>query len=196
VDPAEALVLWLGGFSSDVRRPFTGVGGPFLVDGSGTITGPNVDRNDGPFSFDRARLTFDDDGDFFAVYPPDGRKAPYVYFDRRTYGGLGAANTAPVNGFYPPNASSAFGWARPYLGSTPRASSPYGLQWTNARTFQIISAGLDDHYGGTSTFLSAPATVRPYPVFPTGTNYTSPGVGDDDNITNFSEGRTLGDKKP
>ena len=46
LDPAEALVFFLGGFSDDPRYPFTGKGGP-LTD----------DRNPGLFDFDPTRIS-------------------------------------------------------------------------------------------------------------------------------------------
>ncbi len=40
MDPAEALVFFLGGFSSNPQRPFTGEGGPFSVTSTDTtVTG-------------------------------------------------------------------------------------------------------------------------------------------------------------
>jgi prepilin-type N-terminal cleavage/methylation domain-containing protein len=191
VDPAEALVFWLGGFSSDPKRPFTGTGGPMLIDADGNVA-PNRDRNDGPYDFDKARLRYDDDGDAFPIYPPKGRLEPYVYFDARTYGGIGPVTESPTNGFYPLSGPNPQGVAKPYIASRPDPNSPYGLEWVNEDSFQIISAGLDGHYGS-ADFLSDRSL---YPQYPTGVNYLSPGDGDDDNITNFSEGRTLGDMKP
>ena len=37
VNPAEALAFWLGGFSTNPQRPFTGAGGPFVVNAGGVI---------------------------------------------------------------------------------------------------------------------------------------------------------------
>jgi hypothetical protein len=191
VDPAEALVFWLGGFSSDPKRPFTGTGGPFLMDGDGNVAA-NPDRNEGAFSFDKARLQYDDDGDAFPVYPPRGRTEPFVYFDARTYGGSGPIADPPTNGFYPLSGGNPKGVAKPYLSNRPDPDSPYGLEWVNDNSFQIISAGLDGNYGS-AAFLSDRSL---FPQYPSGANYLSPGDGDDDNITNFSDGRTLEDMKP
>tara|TARA_Y100001934_G_scaffold270288_1_gene354970 strand:+ start:519 stop:1574 length:1056 start_codon:yes stop_codon:yes gene_type:complete len=50
MDPSEALVFFLGGFSDDPRFPFTGEGGPF-----------SANRSTGLFEFDTQRLTIDTD---------------------------------------------------------------------------------------------------------------------------------------
>ncbi|MHB8973621.1 MAG: type II secretion system protein [Pirellulaceae bacterium] len=211
VNPAEALVFWLGGFSSNPKRPFTGSNGPFLVnpanpdgpivDGRtlGYPTFQNPERAIGAYEFDKGRLNWDedvsdvdifDDGDCFPVYAAPKKKSPYVYFDQRNYGKISQPNP-PIGCLYPFLQDSPVGWAKPYL-STRASVRPGVPEWVNKTTFQIISAGLDDHYGS-GDFLNDPLL---YPVYPTGTNYLSPGDGDDDNITNFSEGSRLKDMKP
>lgn len=56
IDPAEALVFWLGGLSDDPRFPFTGKGGPLLVLSNNEVV-VNVDRAKGLFEFKQDRLT-------------------------------------------------------------------------------------------------------------------------------------------
>jgi hypothetical protein len=208
----------LGGFSSDPKHPFTGTGG-LLVSLHGSKFGPpyayNTDRSAGTFEFDKGRFV-DIDGDGYPVYPPPKKTSPYVYFDSRTYGGIGLPTQPPTNGYY---GSAANGWAKPHLSSRLSSSSRYwpynpndlpprspGYEWVNRTTFQIISAGLDDNYGA-GYFLIAPTSlpipgldpdVRQYPVYPLGLNYADSDLvfGDDDNITNFSEGSRLKDMKP
>ncbi len=58
MDPAEALVFCLGGFSKSATNPFTGPGGP-LVAVSGGSYQYNVDRNEPLFPFDQGNLTLD-----------------------------------------------------------------------------------------------------------------------------------------
>jgi hypothetical protein len=186
VDHAEAIPLWLGGFSSDHKHPFAGPGGPLTPSGDA-----NPERNTGLVQFDQGRLTWEDDGDPFPVYLPPRRKEPYVYFDARTYGGPNPPPLPPVRCCYPTGTNSPVGYAKPYLSNRPDASSPYGFEWVNEDTYQIIAAGLDGHYGS-GAFLSNPLLV---PQYPGGQNYMSPAPGDDDNITNFSEGGTLEDAK-
>ena len=70
MDPAEALVFCLGGFSNDPQYPFTGNGGPIVLTNNGdlvksnmfnnqTIVQYNTDRNEGFFPFGQDRLTLD-----------------------------------------------------------------------------------------------------------------------------------------
>ena len=135
------------------------------------------------------QLSSDGDNDPFAVFLPPGRKEPYVYFDSRTYGGLTKPPSLPTNGYY---AWTGSGVAKPYLTDRVAPNSPYGFEWANPKTYQIICAGLDGFYGS-DLFLADPSL---YPRYPGGVNYLSPGNGDNDNITNFSEGSALEDKKP
>lgn len=70
MDPAEALVFFLGGFSSNPQRPFTGDGGPFVVTVGAAGTSPpavgmsaaqtlqyNVARTNPMFEFKTNRLS-------------------------------------------------------------------------------------------------------------------------------------------
>lgn len=246
MDPAEALVFFLGGFSKDPVHPFTGPGGPFTA-APAAATSPlqyNVDRNEPLYEFAEAQLTlevFNDNGEqitisndetvfgltkspSFSSYPGDlipvfhskGKFAPFVYFDSRTYS-LGGS----FFNFY--NLGTGYGVARPYKASdgddfalntkvTPQfpASTPaqYAIndvyyRYVNDRTYQIISAGLDDSFGGVF-----PATNPPtFFCYPTGrsldirvapnaqspvSRYTDNNSGiaslQLDNATNFAEG--------
>ncbi len=113
MDPAEALVFFLGGFSSDPQRPFTGAGGPFVPIAAGsTIYQYNASRQNAFFEFASGRLTLmtrqigsatgpsgyisNDDSiyhgvlnDLLPVYLAISqgaeKSAPIVYFDGRTY---------------------------------------------------------------------------------------------------------------
>ncbi len=63
MDPAEALVFFLGGFSSDPQRPLSGPGGPFKANPSlaGTFIF-NPQRENAFFEFKSNRLTLSADG--------------------------------------------------------------------------------------------------------------------------------------
>lgn len=139
MDPPEALVFFLGGFSDDPAYPFSGVGGPFFIqDSSGaqvnSSTPPasrgsvqyNVTRNNPFFEFKQEQLYLDTStgltistdeallasspNDLLPAFRPSGSNiAPYVYFDSRTY-------SFPVSGdrFFNYYAPSDRGVARPY----------------------------------------------------------------------------------
>ena len=121
--------------------------------------------------------------------------SPFVYFDSRTY----VLPSFPFRRYWDssdPNFNSSFvntvqGVATAYRSDRPRTVTPQDpdqvpFQWVNDTTFQIVTAGLDDHFG------SGLLTRR----YPSGWDYLTPGAGDDDNITNFSEGSRLQDMKP
>jgi len=178
MDRAEALVFFLGGFSSDSQRPFTGKGGPFI--NIGTIAAPiyryNISRENSHFEFPLARLTvlsdasgniFSEDETLFAVVTSDifpvfmGRGnsklagVPYVYFDSRTYlSNIGTVAMPLYNCYQPSNILTATSPTAPRgdLG----AVRPYlagvtaagAFTFENSKTFQIIAPGIDGRYGG------------------------------------------------
>ncbi len=126
---------------------------------------------------------------------------PLVYIDSRSYGDITAT--------YPLAPNDITGAAKPYLSDRVKQNSPFGYEWANETTFQIISAGRDNHYGSyVFRQVVTPPQLPLFPRFPSGVNYDPPlpitpavsgfpGVGgDEDNITNFSNGGTLGSAKP
>ncbi len=181
MDAAEALVFFLGGFSSDELHPLTGPGGP-LEYVSGDIDNIssyqyNATRDNSFFDFDPARLTYgrasdndplrsvDEGGhgsqgtaDLLPIYLSSNREgAPIVYFDSRTYGRLPpiVPNVIRYNGYE----NSSYGSVRPMKSGRdikPPAGSSYGsadaafaaVPFHNPNSFQILSPGLDGHYGG------------------------------------------------
>jgi hypothetical protein len=201
MDPPEALVFFLGGFSSDPIHPFTGEGGPLAKAPSGgnSPLQYNLDRNEPIYEFKQGQLTVEvfldsgnqitvsnDEstfglatpsgfpGDLIPVYHPSGAFAPFVYFDSRTYSLGGTFFNAYDLG-------SGFGVARPYKASdgsnyavntrvqpafpasnaAALATNDIYYRYVNDRTYQIISAGLDDNYGGVSG--GTPPTFFCYP---------------------------------
>jgi prepilin-type N-terminal cleavage/methylation domain-containing protein len=199
LDPAEAIPFWLGGFSSNKKFPFTGPGGPLVFYNGNFYANP--ERNTGLHEFDEARLTLDKsitvldpgpppiqaqlstdgDTDSFPVYIAYGSKLPLVYFDARSYG----------SAFYAPNPSMT-GAAKPYLSDRDKPTSPLGKEWVNKDSFQIISAGRDNHYGS-AAILGPPPDPSLHPIYPSGVRYI---LEDNDNIASFSEGSKLEDMKP
>ncbi len=163
MDPPEALVFFLGGYSDDAVHPLTGPGGPLIKTGSNTYI-YNVDRNKPFYDFKQSQLTLNDNGistdedelslsggaDAIPVYRPAGRTAPYVYFNSTTYT-ISAASGVFYNHF---TTSAVPGVARPYrsdktnpaVGGTSNPNLYF--RFMEDRKFQIITAGLDDGYGG------------------------------------------------
>jgi prepilin-type N-terminal cleavage/methylation domain-containing protein len=89
IDPAEALVFCLGGFSSDKKKPFTGQGGPFALIGT---PGMGVTASYGLYQYNTERsnglmeLKSDQLSIFVANDPtaassvnPTGATSPYTY---------------------------------------------------------------------------------------------------------------------
>lgn len=216
MDPSEALVFCLGGFSSDPTHPFTGLGGPLVA--AGAVYQYNADRTNAFYEFKPQQLSIeardvnnvlltisvDEEmlygatatNDLMPVYySGGGRQAPFVYFDSRTY---------RVNS-YAPTALVDAGALTPYKSeqrNTNATSTPTdAYRFMNERSFQIISAGLDDSYGGLLGY---------YYIFPSGQSLDATGaVGEFsnyiiqaqipstqlDNAANFSDG-ILGNSLP
>jgi len=198
LEPGEALYFWLRGFSNNPRFPVSG--GPSELYREGT-------DHTSMFSFDKSRLT-DVDEDGFVEYHPqgDGAERPYIYYradvkSTRNSDGL-AYDAARLWALAVQDRGNDV--AAPYLSThkVPKlASSPpnQAVEEINAyaapKKFQIISAGLGGVFGkggkmviandGTRTVI---AGVYPEGPYPNDTHYE-----DRDNLTNFSEGKTLKD---
>ena len=187
MDPAEALVFFLGGFSSDAQRPFTGPGGPFFRK---TVASPyeyNGSRQNPFYEFPSGRLTLDTVGGFListdetmfgegACQGGTGKDllpvfmsklndiatgSPYVYFDSRSYQSI-KPGIVYFNFYQPSNVTVAASTQRGALG----AARPYlseqtsALPYENKQTFQILSPGGDGSYGGrVAAAISGPASV-------------------------------------
>jgi prepilin-type N-terminal cleavage/methylation domain-containing protein len=139
MDPPEALVFFLGGFSADPQRPFTGTGGPF-VSISGVLQ-YNVQRSSPFFEFKTSQLSLDgsnvstDDAVYFGmtndllpVYLSQAldvsETAPFVYFDSRTYAFGPPAN--PVLNFYQRAPSVVFDSATPIISDSTNPGVRFG----------------------------------------------------------------------
>ena len=157
--------------------------------------------------------------DQFPVYTQKYSDLPFTYHDARSYVVINrGAGTVVYPGYTAlGDTTGDVGVARPYK-STERnpdfnaqTDAPdMAVHFMNRRTFQIIAPGLDNSYGWDALApVDSPAFGQvPCPVFkvfntgeyfhPSGnaavpTNYFN---SHRDNLTNFSEGRTLEDSKP
>ena len=133
----------------------------------------------GYYDFNQRQLLANGDSDQVPIYVSRyTREQPYIYIENRNYVQHMQQNCAPK--------------ALTPDGTTQRAL-PYGSSATtpmNPTTFQILCAGQDGDWGDLTTVTMGKYNAK---QFPAGTNYT---VGDRDNLTNFSESRTLGDSRP
>ncbi|MCA9099968.1 MAG: type II secretion system protein [Planctomycetales bacterium] len=188
LDAAEAIVFWLGGFPDNTaQNKLQGFSAdptnPLKLGGS---------RSEILFEFDPTRLT-DVDQDGWWEYVPDGTSSigdqmpPYVYFDSASYAlapeypsaspGRQTAvgpNDAP---FKLSGVGTEWGGVRPYATDTtvdPMTSIP--VHFHQPDTFQLISAGLDAIYGTQQLWRET-------------SNRTGWTEFEEDNLTNFSEGR-------
>jgi prepilin-type N-terminal cleavage/methylation domain-containing protein len=183
LDPAESLVLWLGGvsqteqipgrppitrlvgFSSNAVAPFSFTTGPV----------PSVQQPRPPlFEFTESRLV-DRDADGWLEFAPDfradtGPMPPLVYFDHESYASVIATPLV-----YPtaPALQQVWGYCVPYANDN-------GAEFMNAQSYQIIASGLDGQYGALNAAQAV--VLRQYPI---GLNYDPLG-SDDDNLVNFT----------
>lgn len=171
LDPAEALVFWLGGFSKDPLHPVAGAG----------------DRT-AYYDFKKERLA-DVDNDGYPEYYPPRVKAPYVYYNSNTYVNALAQSLKPA-GKYPFGVKGPADTSQvvpPYLQKKPAGTNVQTTKdlFVEPGKYQLICAGLD------GVFTTADnSNVR---LYPTSDGY----AGEDyDNQTSFSEGRTLEDSMP
>ena len=180
IDPSEALVLWLSGFSPDPRHPMRG------------------DKHTPFFEFDRTRLV-DHDGDGYPSYHPagDNTQTPYLYFAPNSSNEAVAYNVTTAN-IVALNTSEggiqANGIKRkipiPYRHATLQTTDPAGNLVNNymgATKFQIVSAGFDGKYVEDNYDAAAAASN------PRGYNANPVPKAEKDNLSNFSDQGTFQD---
>ena len=192
-DAAEALVFFLGGFSSDPQRPITGPGGPLKQVGSAYIY--NTQRENSFFEFKIGRLTLDPNtgastdetvysegvpNDLMPVYVGNGPTyqqlgVPIIYFDSRTYQIAGA--TVNDNSYYFNFYSPGLVDTRNVQGSTRNCARPFlsmdldpnkgnnALRYANDKTFQVMNGGYDRIYGCQSVKNVAAPESKPAFLF-------------------------------
>ncbi len=208
MEPAEALVLFLGGLSDDPQRPFTGPGGPIAdADGNPATTADmqyNPARTNAIFEFNASRLTVTTSGSFtvsndettfsgmgandlLPVYLGRYGDAPYAYFNAKTY-------TLPLSGgglYVNRYAHTTFGTAVPYRSDEMNTLvSPAVPFFASKSSFQVVGSGMDGKFNDIG-----PTTV---PTFGTIQQYTSSIAMKSsdtsyDNVTDFSSTAKIGD---
>lgn len=192
-DAAEALVFFLGGFSSDPQRPITGPGGPLKQVGNSYIY--NTQRENAFFEFKIGRLTLDPNtgastdetvysegvpNDLMPVYVGNGPTyqqlgVPIIYFDSRTYQIAGATvnDSSYYFNFYSPGLvdtrnvqGSTRNCARPFLSMDLDANKGNNaLRYANDKTFQVMNGGYDRIYGCQSVKNVAAPESKPAFLF-------------------------------
>ena len=203
--PGSAIVFCLGGptdvkgdgsskllgFSANPANPFA-IGGSRvenLYDGFdetrllGTDAGGEINPQDG----------------IVELVPPHvsnlegGNPPPYVYFRARSngyirnnnYGGDKHNDNQPYVPLFSDIKRPEIGTCAPYAGSSDIDSSGLLIfRWKNPKTFQIISSGLDGHFGENPSDPATNGTVR----FLNG-DEANILPEEDDNITSFTEGK-------
>jgi type II secretory pathway pseudopilin PulG len=181
IDEGESLVFWLSMTDTDPRYPFLSYHNP-----AGLTANPKR-----YYDFDQSRL-FSSASDGVPAYRAKFSKDSfYIYIDSRSY-----LDTCRIQG-YGNDSFNSYAYAktdtnrvRPYWSDVPNPPpTPTRrremFKPVNPTTFQIICAGQDGDFG-----YQADPDVK---IFPTGDNYNPE---DRDNITNFSNGRTLADNLP
>lgn len=172
IDESEALVMWLTQINSDPRQPFT-----YLTTGSTPANRVNL------YDIDLQRIT-DADSDGYPSYKPAyAGDTAYIHIDSRSYPSHNINNTSSVVA----TAEGGFmGSVRPYYDSSVTTGGGIAQK---PSSFQILCAGQDGVFGADPT--GTMTDKRKF--YPSGINYQ---VEDRDNITNFSEGKRLGDAIP
>ena len=131
ITPANAIVSWLGGYTSDPTKPLTGTGARKKL-----------------YDFDQSRVVETVSGSSgLSYFPPNAEGMPYLYIDAANYNFVDFATNGgnSVSGikyfvwrqdkFFDPNTLSPM--------SLTAASSPKPF---NPDSFQIISAGRDGEF--------------------------------------------------
>lgn len=203
LDPASALVFWLGGLPEEVPaageayKPagfFADEEHPFQV---------GRPRTGSLFEFDPTKIVTQDNVGILRYYTEGLDSSPLVYFraSRNPQTGRFEYGTPDKDGKFTPASythtsdnnsdpkANQSNIAVPYLewdptaGAPPDASDPAVKRlWRNPETFQIIHPGLDGVFGNSRIANGSTVLFR---YTKSGINFSANG-GDYDNITNFA----------
>lgn len=171
LDQAEALVFWLGATAASVTDPFQN-----SQNYPHALTSTDLTRK-GYYEFDQRRLA-PANSSFPSFQPRNCRDTSYIYLESRTY-------TQHLS-----TSGAALGVAQPYC-QDGSGTTLQTLKTINPSKFQILCAGFDGDFG--QVLNNSGTSYSNIKRFPRGDNYNA---ADRDNITNFSDGRTLGDSRP
>jgi prepilin-type N-terminal cleavage/methylation domain-containing protein len=193
IDESETLVFWLSGTDTDPRYPF------LRYFPSGTLTASPKKYYD----FDESRLMRTVSADIPSYTAKYCKDSFYIYIDSRSYDNPASDDTdvcrfTAIDGSSSVNtyafADDTATGVRPYWSSTASGTTSTvnrtAYKPMNPTTFQIICAGQDGDFG---TNLTADVDVKIAIGNLAGTNYS---IEDNDNITNFSNGKTLKENIP
>lgn len=189
MDPAEALVFWLGGLSVRENGHSSKLVA-FSANPANPIEGSQQSKRIASFyDFSQERLDDRDNDGWYEYYPPGniaaGNGPPYVYFNSKSYTSFATSSNPILPCYYNGNAPE-WGICTPY-----RSSESTNNAWMNPKKFQIVSAGLDGVFGNLDVQV-ANLQAKNYKDFPRGDTYEPVDL---DNLTNFSESDLEG-KKP
>jgi prepilin-type N-terminal cleavage/methylation domain-containing protein len=197
IDEGESLVFWLSLTDNDQRYPFLSYYNPNNLTPAPKKYYPFDDTRLSPFVVDKGRS-------YIAKFCKD---TSYIYIDSRSYDNP-AIDSTDLARFKSVDGADLYAYAedqtdttkcvRPYWSST-KSTTPTTLttmralyQPVNATTFQIICAGQDADFGAV---IPGDIDVKIATGALAGANF-NPSGADKDNITNFSNGKTLGDGLP
>jgi prepilin-type N-terminal cleavage/methylation domain-containing protein len=193
LDEGEALVFWLSLTRDDPRFPFG-------FSSSAPTSGFSLKKY---YDFDQTRLHDGVDVATFQSYRAKFCKdSSYVYIDSRSYDVL-TSNFPSLSNNQSPSTTPIYAFAedstvqesqiRPYWSDNTLTAGATAVKDqkkpVNPTTFQIICAGQDGDFGLLPTDINNTGPKQ----FMSGLNYNP---GDKDNITNFSNGKTLADNVP
>ena len=204
MDEGESLVFWLYLVDNDPREPFKAILAAFPINNTpapsvaNTLLAAGSPEKIYPFKEDRL-ISSDNDGmpSYRAIY---SNETFYLYLDSRSYDDfLNFANSTTTANSRAFGELRTLGETRPYWSeirstTTPTPAVPLTAHFKamNPTSFQIIGAGQDGLFG-----VDPPNAGAKF--FPGGGG-TNGGRGywpeDNDNMTNFSEGRRLEDHIP